>query len=95
MFENREIIPDSAVAAVKAISDKISVPVQWRHGDVVMLDNTRFMHARNAVKDIDERMIMTYFGYLKFAEPSEEEPADAQWRRPGFRPPYLFKGSTY
>ena len=94
LFENKGLIPDELVAAVKAISDKISVAVTWQQGDVVMLDNTRFMHARNAVQDTNERLIMTYFGYLKFAEPSDEEPVNAQWRQPGFRPPYISSGPS-
>jgi alpha-ketoglutarate-dependent taurine dioxygenase len=94
VFENKEIIPDDLVAEVKAISDTISVSVKWQQDDVVMLDNTRFMHARNAVQDTDERLIMTYFGYLKFAEPSEEEPVNARWRQPGFRPPHVSSGLT-
>jgi alpha-ketoglutarate-dependent taurine dioxygenase len=89
VFDNREIIPDSLTDAVKSICDEIAVPVKWQKGDVVMIDNTRFMHARNAIVDVRERRIISYFGYLRFAEPSEEEPVNARWRQPGFRPPYL------
>ncbi len=89
VFENRQQIPDALVAAVKEIADRLTVPVEWEQGDIVMLDNTRFMHGRNAILDTGERLILTYFGYLRFAEPGDEEPPNAPWRKPGFRPPYL------
>ena len=52
-----------------------------------MLDNTRFMHGRTAITDPGERLIATFFGYLNFALPDPEEPADAPWRRADFYPP--------
>jgi hypothetical protein len=52
-----------------------------------MLDNTRFMHGRTAIADPGERLIATYFGYLNFAIPDPEEPADPIWRREVFIPP--------
>jgi len=94
IFDNQQIIPDSLTDAVKSICDKIAVPVKWQKGDVVMIDNTRFMHARNAIVDAHERRIISYFGYLKFAEPSDEEPANARWRQSGFRPSYLVDRSV-
>jgi alpha-ketoglutarate-dependent taurine dioxygenase len=88
VFENREIVPDCLVADVRRISDAAAVPVRWQKGDLLMLDNTRFMHGRNAIVGAEERQIAAYFGYLKFALPGIEEPPDARWRRPGFRAPH-------
>ena len=34
-----------------------------------------------------ERRIATFFGYLRFAVPDSEEPADPVWRREDFVPP--------
>jgi len=87
VFSNLEKVSDELLDAVKVISDRISVAINWQKGDTIMLDNTRFMHGRNAILDLDERLIMSYFGYLKFAKPGAEEPANAPWRKPGFRPP--------
>lgn len=86
-FDNGERVPDELVAAVKTISDRITAPIAWRADDLIVLDNTRFMHGRNAVADAEERRIATLFGYLKFAEPGPEEIVDAPWRRGVFRPP--------
>ncbi len=85
-FENGEIVPDDLLDQVKAVSDQLETPVPWQPGDVVILDNTRFMHGRQAITDVTERRIATYFGYVNFAV------IDAQqklfpWRQASFQPP--------
>lgn len=80
-------VPDHWMDAIKAVSDRITVPIRWQKGDVLMLDNSRFMHGRTAIPDKSDRMIATYFGYLEFAPPDPEEPSDPVWRREDFRPP--------
>jgi alpha-ketoglutarate-dependent taurine dioxygenase len=87
LLDDGQVVPDEWIEAVKAASDPITVPVDWRKQDLLMLDNSRFMHGRTAVDATDDRVIATYFGYLKNAAPQPEEPADPAWRRPGFRPP--------
>lgn len=86
-FENGEIVPDELVHQVKVASDAITLPHEWRAGDVLVLDNTRFMHGRNPILDGAERRIATYFGFLKFAKPDAEEIPDPPWRRGVFVPP--------
>lgn len=80
-------VPEEWLQAIKAAGDALSVAVEWQRGDVLMLDNTRFMHGRTAILDVEERRIATFFGYLEFAEPDPEEPPDAIWRRANFEPP--------
>lgn len=82
-FEDGTPVPDELVTAVKKISDKISVPIQWQKSDLLMLDNTRFMHGRNKILDDKNRLILSLFGYLKFAKPNSEELANAPWRIKG------------
>lgn len=86
-LDNGQPVPDAWVEAAKRTGDRLSAEVAWRKGDLLMLDNTRFMHGRTAIVDADERLIASYFGYLKFALPNPEEPADPVWRRAAFRPP--------
>ncbi|MEQ8177781.1 MAG: TauD/TfdA family dioxygenase [Amphiplicatus sp.] len=86
-FERGELVPDELVAAVKAASDPITAPVAWRESDFIVLDNSRFMHGRNAIVEMSERQIASFFGYLNFAEPDAEEIPDAPWRRGMFKPP--------
>lgn len=86
-FENGETVSDALLAQVKAASDPITSAVDWREGDVVVLDNTRFMHGRRAIADVSERRIATFFGYLRFASPDPEEGPDPPWRHGNFHPP--------
>jgi Taurine catabolism dioxygenase TauD, TfdA family len=80
-------VPDEWLHVIRDAGQKLAVAVEWQNGDVLMLDNTRFMHGRNAIVDATERKIATYFGYLNFAIPDPEEPLDAIWRRQDFEPP--------
>ena len=80
-------VPEAWLQAIKSAGDRLTLAVEWRAGDVLMLDNTRFMHGRTAIRDVAERQIATYFGYLNFAEPDPEEIPDPIWRREPFQPP--------
>lgn len=87
LLDDYRPVPEAWLQAIKAAGDRIAVPVEWQDGDVLMLDNTRFMHGRTAIIDPAERRIATFFGYLNFALPDPEEPADAPWRKADFAPP--------
>lgn len=86
LLDGREV-PDVWLDEIKAIGDRLSAPVAWQRGDLLMLDNTRFMHGRTAIVDSDERLIASYFGYLHDAPVNPEEPIDPPWRKAAFRPP--------
>jgi alpha-ketoglutarate-dependent taurine dioxygenase len=86
-FDTGAVVPDEMLAEIRAAGDNLSAPIAWRPNDVIMIDNTRFMHGRNAILDVGERRIASYFGYLKFAVPDPEEPPAAIWRQSVFRPP--------
>jgi len=79
-FVDGTIVPDKVVAEVKRVSDALTVPVRWQPGDLLMLDNTRFLHGRKAILNTKERRIISYFGYLKFAELDAVE-VNAAWRQ--------------
>jgi hypothetical protein len=76
LLDDGRQVPEAWLQAIKAIGDRLMVEVAWKAGDVLMLDNTRFMHGRTAILDSAERLIATFFGYLSFAVPDPEEPAD-------------------
>ena len=82
VFEDGSEIPDALVARIKRASDRVTVPVKWRAGDLLMLDNTRFMHGRRPIRNVEERSIITYFGFLDFAMPSPDEGPSPRWRDP-------------
>ena len=87
VLDDGSLVPEAWLQDIKATSDRLSVAIGWQPGDLLMLDNTRFMHGRTAILDPGERVIQTYFGYLRFAIPDPEEPVDAIWRRENFVPP--------
>lgn len=81
-FDDGSEVPVSLLNQVKNISDEMTHPIAWRKNDLLMLDNTRFMHGRRKILHPESRLIATFFGYLNFAVPSDEEPANAIWRNP-------------
>ena len=87
LLDDLSRVPDDWMQAIKAAADGLTLAVSWQAGDVLMLDNTRFMHGRTAILDPAARQIASYFGYLNFAEPDPEEIADPIWRREPFQPP--------
>ena len=88
LLDDMQPVPEAWLQAIKETGDRLAYAVEWQQGDLVMLDNTRFMHGRTAITDPIERQIATYFGYLDFAIPDPEEPANAPWRQADFDPPH-------
>ena len=86
-FDDGSDVPDDWLDAVQAAAEPMTVPIAWAAGDLLMLDNSRFMHGRRAISDPGERRIATFFGYLKDAPPDRYGPPDPVWRRSAFRPP--------
>lgn len=87
-------VPEAWVDAVRQVAQHLTVPIRWRDGDLLMLDNSRFMHGRRPIADPSRRLIATFFGYLRDARPDPEEPPQARWRRAAFRPPQRQPGSA-
>ncbi|MEA3051745.1 MAG: hypothetical protein QOG72_648 [Sphingomonadales bacterium] len=87
LLDDGQAVPDPWLYAIRETGDRLTAAVAWQAGDVLMLDNTRFMHGRTAIVDRSERLIATFFGYLGFALPDPEEPPDPIWRRTDFSPP--------
>ena len=87
LLDDGQPVPDSWLHAIRDTGDRLSADIAWQRGDVLMLDNTRFMHGRRAITSVSERLIATSFGYLAFAVPDPEEPPNALWRRANFAPP--------
>ena len=78
---------DDMVDAIRSVARSLTYSHRWQQGDVVLLDNSRFMHGRRAIADSSERRIATYFGYLEGIDRREGEPVDPIWRRETFVPP--------
>jgi alpha-ketoglutarate-dependent taurine dioxygenase len=78
---------DETVDTSRGVARSLTYSHRWQQGDVVLLDNSRFMHGRKAIADPGERRIATYFGYLQGIDRREGEPPDPVWRRETFVPP--------
>ncbi len=87
LLEDLTPVPEDWLQAIQATGEALTAEVRWQSGDVLVLDNTRFLHGRRAITDAAERTIATYFGYLRFAVPDAEEMPQAPWRQEDFRPP--------
>jgi len=78
---------EEMVDAIRSTARRLTHAHRWQQGDVLLLDNSRFMHGRRAIADAGERRIATYFGYLRGIERREGEPENPVWRRENFIPP--------
>ncbi len=81
-YEDGTLVPRKLTNVIKIVGDACLVAVKWQAGDVLMLDNTRFMHGRRGIRDASQRRILTYFGFLNFAVPCEQEGPNPRWRDP-------------
>ena len=66
-------IPQDLVNHIQSAAQGIQVPVKWEEGDLLLIDNTRFMHGRNKVIDTSERKILSHFGFMRCADIAESE----------------------
>lgn len=87
VLDTGEPVPDRWMQAVREAAAPITYEIPWTSGDLVVIDNSRFMHGRRAIRDAANRRIASYFGYVSFAPPSPYEPVDPIWRRETFHPP--------
>jgi alpha-ketoglutarate-dependent taurine dioxygenase len=78
-FEDGSIISDAIVEEIGSVSEGLTVAHRWARGDLLMLDNSRFLHGRNPVSYVEEREIWTQFGYAGFLEDDDERLAEP-WR---------------
>lgn len=65
LFEDGSPIPKNAIRDVISATEQLSVPVVWQPGDVLMLDNSRFMHGRRQFEG-QERKILVRFSNIAF-----------------------------
>jgi alpha-ketoglutarate-dependent taurine dioxygenase len=77
-FDDGTMIPDALCDEIRRVAEPLTVAHRWQAGDILMVDNSRFMHGRNEVTDLEERVIWTQFGYARFAPP--ERVAGEPWR---------------
>lgn len=80
-FEDGTEVPEAVCDELKQVSDALSVAHKWQQNDVLMVDNTRFLHGRNFVLNSKQRVIWTQFGYAAFIPDLESLVESQPWRR--------------
>lgn len=80
-FEDGTEVPDAVYEELKTVSDDLKVAHTWQQNDVLMIDNTRFMHGRNYVINTNQRIIWTQFAYANFIPELDSLYESQPWRR--------------
>lgn len=62
-FENGDAIPEDILDEIRQVTEQETQEINWQDNDIVMIDNTRFMHGRRAIQDPD-REIYAALSYL-------------------------------
>lgn len=57
-FEDGTAIPDALMEDVKRIQDEVIVDLDWKAGDLALLDNSRALHGRRAFEDTDREVYL-------------------------------------
>lgn len=86
-LDDGQPVPSEWLDAVREAAAPITYALSWQRGDILILDNSRYMHGRRAIADPRDRTIASYFGYVEFAPVDELGPIDPPWRREQFKPP--------
>lgn len=66
-FGDGEKLSDADANRLIDIYDDIAHPHRWQANDLLVIDNTRFLHGRTIAKADCERVLVSRFGWLKAA----------------------------
>jgi alpha-ketoglutarate-dependent taurine dioxygenase len=64
-FEDGEAIPEDVIVSIRDLAKGCTFEIGWCDADLLMFDNTRFMHGRRRIVDAD-RLIWTQFSDAGF-----------------------------
>ncbi|MEH2178721.1 TauD/TfdA family dioxygenase [Nostoc sp.] len=64
-FEDGSPITDVVMDEINTIINRLTGVIPWQTGDMVMIDNSRFLHGRRAFQDT-RRQIYSHLSYLKY-----------------------------
>lgn len=63
-LEDDSAIPDEVVHDIEDVTNRLTVPVAWKGGELLMIDNTRFLHGRRS--NDDQRRVYVRMGNAAF-----------------------------
>ncbi|MEJ6480710.1 TauD/TfdA family dioxygenase [Nostoc punctiforme UO1] len=64
-FEDGSLIPDAVIEEIEKVMYSLTQEILWQAGDLVMIDNSRFLHGRRAFND-NRRRLFALLSYLNF-----------------------------
>ncbi len=64
-FEDNSIISDAVIKQIEEVVYGLTEEICWQAGDLVMIDNSRFLHGRRAFSD-NNRRLFALLSYLDF-----------------------------
>lgn len=64
-FEDGTPIDATILGEIRRALDRVTEEIVWQPGDLAFIDNSRFMHGRNAFTDV-RRQIFSCLSFLKF-----------------------------
>jgi len=64
-FADGSLIPNSVISEIKEVTGRLTEAIRWQSGDLVMVDNSRFMHGRREFND-NRRQIFVILSELNF-----------------------------
>lgn len=64
-FADNSLIPETAINEIKQVMNQFTGEIAWQPGDLVMIDNSRFLHGRRAFQD-SRRQIFSTLSWLNF-----------------------------
>jgi hypothetical protein len=64
-FEDGSLIPDAVIEEIEKVMYSLTQEIRWKPGDLVMIDNSRFLHGRRAFSD-NRRRLFSLLSYLNF-----------------------------
>ncbi len=81
LFDDESEMPEALCQEMNDLAYAVAYTHRWQKNDLLMVDNTRFMHGRPAFRVKGDRLIMSQFGYLKNPPIAAAELEWQPWRR--------------
>ncbi|SFR48661.1 TauD/TfdA family dioxygenase [Litoreibacter janthinus] len=57
-LDDGSIISSAEIEDLRVIAERCTIEINWQDGDVAVIDNTRVMHGRRAIKDVDRQLFI-------------------------------------
>lgn len=58
MLEDGSTVSPVEIEALRELAEGCTVEINWQDGDIAVIDNTRVMHGRRAIKDADRQLFI-------------------------------------